>query len=786
MNKKPNTQDSPITPYVGLMPFTEKDADFFFGRKDDIEVVATNLRAACLTVFYGASGVGKSSLLNAGVVPYLQKIATSSILPGEPPEFILVVLREWANNPLESLRLRIKEAVKKAVEDNKIPHLTMPKVESTATANKENSDMSLLLKSWTDLTQTNLLIIFDQFEDLFLHPEFTAGSGSFGEEFPKAVNNKDLPVNFIISLRDDALAKLDFFKGTIPNLMKNTLRLLHLDREATEEAIRKPLDKYNEEMGTSFTIEGKLVEKLLDDLQVDMVKLDTQGQAAVNQVEAVTSESPTLNKSYKIETPYLQLVMMRLWKDDNTQREQRLALETLIGEDKLGGVQKIVETHLDDVMNQFDDADKELASEFIHFTVTRSGTKIPSDINDLAEWAELPDNRKPNMERILRQLSTGETRIFKSVQDRRNKNKFFYEVAHDALGPAILSWRKREHDAILQKKASQEEEQKRQKELVETKATRQAELEKERQEKEEQATKLEQEKEKRQFQEKLLAEERRNRKLGRRVWYLLALLTTVVIVVVGLLGWWNLDELSGGYFKKFKDEYIQEYTINKSSVVLAEKLNQSDEDIKQKTTKYYEERISDYKSLIEILADLQSGKPEKVAKALELLDKKAENNEIPEEYKSLIVGILENKTVAPQETSKKEKTITAVKNSQTKTEKPKPEAPTIIFIQIQKDDSNAKSLQTLLKNSGYLAPGIENVGEQPAVKRTQLRYFRDGDSELATKICAFLIKNNIDAEPKLIEGYENSPLIRQNQFELWFTSDPIPNINSDNISNSAK
>jgi len=59
-------------PYVGLQPYREEDRAYFFGRERDIESVIDNLYAARLTVYYGASGVGKSSVLMAGVVPALR------------------------------------------------------------------------------------------------------------------------------------------------------------------------------------------------------------------------------------------------------------------------------------------------------------------------------------------------------------------------------------------------------------------------------------------------------------------------------------------------------------------------------------------------------------------------------------------------------------------------------------------------------------------------------------------------------------------------------------------
>ena len=60
------------------------------------------------------------------------------------------------------------------------------------------------------------------------------------------MNRPDLRANFLISIREDSLAKLDRFKGRIPKLFDNYLRIDHLDREAAREAVVRPLEKFNE------------------------------------------------------------------------------------------------------------------------------------------------------------------------------------------------------------------------------------------------------------------------------------------------------------------------------------------------------------------------------------------------------------------------------------------------------------------------------------------------------------------------------------------------------------
>jgi Novel STAND NTPase 1 len=60
------------SPYVGPRPFLEKDAQYFAGRDSEIIELAATIKANSLTVFYAPSGAGKTSLLNAGVVPSLR------------------------------------------------------------------------------------------------------------------------------------------------------------------------------------------------------------------------------------------------------------------------------------------------------------------------------------------------------------------------------------------------------------------------------------------------------------------------------------------------------------------------------------------------------------------------------------------------------------------------------------------------------------------------------------------------------------------------------------------
>lgn len=65
-------------PYVGLDPFESTHADYFFGRRRESKIIADHVLARPVTVLYGPSGVGKSSILNVGLPSALEQIAEAN------------------------------------------------------------------------------------------------------------------------------------------------------------------------------------------------------------------------------------------------------------------------------------------------------------------------------------------------------------------------------------------------------------------------------------------------------------------------------------------------------------------------------------------------------------------------------------------------------------------------------------------------------------------------------------------------------------------------------------
>jgi hypothetical protein len=334
-----STVAAPPSPYKGLAPFddSELDALLFFGREREIEVIVANLMASRLTVLYGPSGVGKTSLLQAGVAHRLRR----------EQHAIVVVFSAWTGDAVANLL----DAVEAAVGDG-------------AGALRRGMPLADALAAWTRRLDAELYLVLDQFEEYFLYHENERGPGTLAEELPEALRRAGLRVNFLIGIREDSLASLDAFKARIPNLFGNSLRLDRLERRAARAAILGPLERYNELVaaGDGVEAESELVEAVLDEVAAGRVDLGLSGRGAVGEED-----------SDRIEAPYLQLVLERLWEVETSRNSHRLRLETLR---ELGGAAHIVEDHLERAMAELSPDEKDAAAAMYNHLVTPSGTKI--------------------------------------------------------------------------------------------------------------------------------------------------------------------------------------------------------------------------------------------------------------------------------------------------------------------------------------------------------------------------------------------------------------------------
>ena len=143
-----------VMPYKGLIPYQKEDAEFFFGRDNDIDIIIANLIAYKLTILYGPSGVGKSSIVRAGVIHKIQEREKKA---ARKPKFIPIVFSAWYEKPVEALKSSIIEALD--------PFISLePSLQRLSLYN--------CIKECTEQAKVQLLIILDQFEEYFLYTSF--------------------------------------------------------------------------------------------------------------------------------------------------------------------------------------------------------------------------------------------------------------------------------------------------------------------------------------------------------------------------------------------------------------------------------------------------------------------------------------------------------------------------------------------------------------------------------------------------------------------------------------
>lgn len=398
------------SPYPGLTPFEEGDAAYFFGRDKDTRLIAADLFAAPLTVLYGASGVGKSSVLRAGVVPLLRQ--RNDVLP--------ILFWTWQSEPLTGL----KHAVADAFATERIGserHLNY----RDAVLQLEYEPLSEFLKKCATLAKRRLMIVLDQFDEFALyHPADT----KFVTQFAAATRLGDLSVSFIVSLREAGLAWLDRFEGLIPTLFDNLRRIDHLGETAARAAIVEPLKKFAQE---STSVQGPieaqdtLVAKVLEQVSTGRVHVGATGRGILYPAQRG-----------RIEAPYLQLVMRRLFNEERDAGSSIIRAATLC---RLGDAQTIVRNHLDMVMDRFDPDSQDIAARVFDLLVTPSGAKIAHNVRDLADYKGVDYDK---LSKVIMELAHGTDRILREVpalpevpEERR------YEIYHDRLAPAILAWR---------------------------------------------------------------------------------------------------------------------------------------------------------------------------------------------------------------------------------------------------------------------------------------------------------------------------------------------------------
>jgi hypothetical protein len=259
-------------PYVGPRAFRAGEA--FFARDREQRDLANLLIAERVVLLHAPSGAGKTSLIQAGLIPMLEKRRFHPTRPARvktpPPDGVRV-----HNRYIHSVALDLLDGDRDPEE----------------LAGIRFAD--IIMELTPPAGEGFLVLILDQFEELLsIDPTDWKNQAVFFRELGAAL--QDSQVWTLISIREDYMGGLDRFVRYMPGHLQTTYRLDFLDRAAAKLAIQRPA----RERGIEFA----------DDAAAELV-------ARLGKVLVARPYEP----AKEVDAPYvqpfqLQVVCRRLWK----------------------------------------------------------------------------------------------------------------------------------------------------------------------------------------------------------------------------------------------------------------------------------------------------------------------------------------------------------------------------------------------------------------------------------------------------------------------------------------
>lgn len=242
-----------LHPWLGLASFSEDTRGFFYGREDEVAELSRRVQRKLLTVLFGQSGLGKTSILRAGIVPRLRG-------QGYCPVYVRIDYGPQA----PSAQAQIKQAILRetATSGTWTRSGSAAADESLWEFLHHRDDVLLDLQGKPLIP----LLIFDQFEEIFTLAQgdddgrlrasnFLAGLAELVENRPSkeleaqleeddsAIERFDFARNdyrVLITLREDYLPHLESLKAAMPSITQNRLRLAPMTGTQALAAVTGP------------------------------------------------------------------------------------------------------------------------------------------------------------------------------------------------------------------------------------------------------------------------------------------------------------------------------------------------------------------------------------------------------------------------------------------------------------------------------------------------------------------------------------------------------------------
>ncbi len=397
--------------YPGAQPF--RDDDFsrrtFFGREPASIALTDQILANRLLIVYAKSGLGKTSLLNAGVAPRLREA-------GSLPLFVRV--NDIKHGPLYS----VLEGVRAEAERQQVEYVP-----------GDTSSLWSFFKTvefWRNDVLLTPILILDQFEELFTLQSQEAREGFLSElgylirgvappSQPKsesAASEAPPSIRVVLSLREDFLGLLEEASDHIPQILDHRYRLAPLSHEMASKAITGPAAIESGDISTrAFRLEPEVVTSILDYL-------------------AKSTAGPRASAGQHVEPFHLQLICQRIERIAAF-KQQATSGEIVISFADLGGDAALADT----LESFYLDAIRSLPARYL-----RGAVRVLCE-----QYLISPEGRRLSVEEreLLRQLKLPRETLSHLVDRRllrtdRRSDSTYYELSHDALVQPVLASRR--------------------------------------------------------------------------------------------------------------------------------------------------------------------------------------------------------------------------------------------------------------------------------------------------------------------------------------------------------
>jgi WD40 repeat protein/energy-coupling factor transporter ATP-binding protein EcfA2 len=354
-------------PYPGLRPFRREESVLLFGRDEQVDQLVEKLRDTRFLAVVGTSGCGKSSLVQAGLLPALE----SGLLVRAGSRWRMATMRP-VNQPLRNLAESLLESG--VVQASRGPLPDVPSL--LATLRRGPLGLIEALRESPPEHGTNVLLLVDQFEEIFRYRkegdrrEADAFVALLLETFREAEKKGGPPVYVVLTMRSDYLGDCALFNDLPEALNHSQFLTPKLTRDQRREAIEGPAGVFGGE------VEEPLVRRLLNDMGPELDQL-----------------------------PLMQHVLMQLWcrakgltngtapdAEPGTTTDPDFVLRLADYEDeRIGGLNKALDRHAELIYGALSDGQKKIAQVLFRCLSERDTSGTGESRRDIRRPTKLID-----------------------------------------------------------------------------------------------------------------------------------------------------------------------------------------------------------------------------------------------------------------------------------------------------------------------------------------------------------------------------------------------------------